>query len=131
MREIDMNITFLRLAVVKAMAIFAIFYLIFALILPSHALGGLAAGYFLGLLAVLLHFGMSVLSRYISDELFLRYFFTGLVVRFVTVLALFLLFIILEKFDQLSFTVSFLISYIFHSVIDTILLNQKLTDQAG
>ena len=126
-----MNIPFLRLSVIKAMALFAIFFLITSLVLPIHAHGGLAAGYFLGLLAVILHFGMSLLSRYISDELFLRYFFTGLVVRFVTILALFLLIIILEKFVQLSFTVSFLISYIFHSVIDTILLNQKLTDQAG
>ena len=118
-------------SIVKAVALFGVIFLLVTIFLPVHAQAGWVAGYSLGLLAVVLHYGMSLLTKQIDDELFVRYFFVGLAVRFITILALFILLIISEKFDQISFTVSFLISYIFHSVIDTILLNKKLTDRSG
>jgi drug/metabolite transporter (DMT)-like permease len=107
----------------------ALFFVVF-LLLPSQASSGLVAGYLLGFLAVVLHYVMSLFTNKISDQYFMWYYFGGLFVRFLIVLGLFLLLIISGKFDHLSFTVSFLISYIFHSVIDVILLNEKLTNQS-
>lgn len=118
-------------SIVKSVVLFGVAFLLVTIFLPVHAQTGWMAGYSLGLLAVVLHYAMSLLTKHIDDELFVRYFFVGLAVRFITILGLFVLLIISEKFDQISFTVSFLISYIFHSVIDTILLNKKLTDRSG
>lgn len=118
-------------SIVKSVVLFGAAFLSVIIFLPGDAQIGWVVGYSLGLLAIILHYGMSLLTKQIDDQLFVRYFFVGLAVRFITILALFILLIISEKFDQISFTVSFLISYIFHSVIDTILLNKKLTDRSG
>ncbi|TVR30234.1 MAG: hypothetical protein EA390_08655 [Balneolaceae bacterium] len=107
----------------------ALFFVIF-LLLPTHASSGWAAGYLLGFLAVVLHYVMALLTKKISEQYIMRYYFVGLFVRFLIVLGLFLLLITSGKFDHLSFTVSFLISYIFHSKIDMIILNEKLTNQS-
>jgi hypothetical protein len=50
--------------------------------------------------------------------------------RFILIIALFILFLISEKFDQLSFTVSFLISYLFHSMIDLISVHQSIANRS-
>jgi hypothetical protein len=116
---------------IRAIIIFGVIFLLAGLVFPAGYYSGWAMGYLLGLLAVILHYVMSLVTSRIDEQLFIKYFFTGLVIRFLIVLGLFFLLIISEKFDQLSFTVSFFISYIFHSVIDTILLNKKITDQTG
>jgi len=46
-------------------------------------------------------------------------------------LLLFIGFILSEKIDQFSFTVSFLISYIYNSVIDIYLIKDDSTNQIG
>jgi drug/metabolite transporter (DMT)-like permease len=115
---------------VYSIAGFAALFFVILLFLPSQAVSGWVAGYLLGFLAVVLHFAMSLFTKKIDDQYFMWYFFGGLFVRFLIILGLFLLFIISGKFDHLSFTVSFLISYIFHSVIDMIQLNKKLTNQS-
>lgn len=116
---------------VFAITAFAALLFSILLFLPSHAISGWVAGYLLGFLAVVLHFVMSLFTKKIDDQYFMWYFFGGLFVRFLIILGLFLLLIISGKFDHLSFTVSFLISYIFHSIIDIIQLNKKLTNQSG
>lgn len=93
--------------------------------------GGWFAGYALGLLAIALHFVMSSFAGRLEGDRFFQFFFGGVAVRFMIILGLFVILIISGKFDQLGFTVSFLISYIFHSVIDMILLNDELTNQSG
>lgn len=112
-------------------ALFALFAFMISFIVPGHAQSGVLAGYGLGLLAVILHFVMSFFTRNMDNDSFFQLFFGGLMVRFLLILGLFIVLIISEKFDQLSFTVSFLISYIFHSVIDMIFLNDQLTNQPG
>jgi len=119
-----------RSKIAVALISFATLFFVVFLLLPSHASSGLVAGYILGFLAVVLHYVMSFFSKNISDQYFMWYYFGGLFVRFLIVLGLFLILIISGKFDHLSFTVSFLISYLFHSVIDMILLNEKLTNQS-
>lgn len=117
--------------VAAALAIYAFLHLGIAFFLPEGSAAGWIVGYFLGLLAVVLHYGFSLFTRKVDDTKFARVFLTGLVLRFVTILTLFVLVILSEKFDQFSFTVGFLISYIFHSVNDVILLNKKLTNLSG
>jgi hypothetical protein len=118
-------------SVLKALAVYGILHILFAFILPAHMTGGWIAGYLLGLLAVLLHFAASVFTGKSSDDRFFRIFFLSLVIRFLLILVLFVILVLSEKFEQLSFTVGFLISYIFHSVNDVILLNNKLTNHSG
>lgn len=115
----------------RIVAGFGAVFLFVGLLFPQGYWSGWFAGYLLGLLAVILHYVMSLVTSRIDEQLFLKYFLSGLFIRFLIILGLFFLLIITEKFDQLSFTVSFFISYIFHSVIDTILLNKKITDQTG
>ncbi len=117
--------------IIRILTLFGLVFLAVGLLFPHDYMMGWFAGYFLGLLAVILHYGMSLVTSRIHEQLFLKYFLAGLLIRFLIVLGLFFLLITMEKFDQLSFTVSFFISYIFHSVTDTILLNKKITDQTG
>ena len=117
--------------VAAALAIYAFLHLASTFFFPDGTAGGWIMGYFLGLLAVLLHYGFSLFTRRVDDAKFAKFFLTGLVLRFVIILTLFVLIILSEKFDQFSFTVGFLISYIFHSVNDVILLNKKLTNLSG
>lgn len=117
--------------VLKALAVYGILHISLAFILPSEMTGGWIAGYLLGLLAVLLHFVASVFTGNATEDRFFRLFYFSLIIRFLLILALFIILVFSEKFEQLSFTVGFLISYIFHSVNDVILLNKKLTNHSG
>lgn len=83
---------------------------------------GCIAGYILGLFAVALHFvQVSFLIRLENARFFSFYGLVSLG-RISIILVLFVSLILLEKIDQFSFTVSFLISYIYHSVIDIYLI---------
>lgn len=117
--------------ITAALAIYAFLHLISAFFFPEGSSAGWIAGYFLGLLAVLMHYGFSLFTRRVDDAQFAPVFLAGLLLRFLMILSLFLILILSEKFDQFSFTVGFLISYIFHSVNDVILLNKKLTNLSG
>ena len=118
-------------SVAWALGIYAVLHLTSSFLLPEGMSAGWIAGYFLGLLAVILHYFFSIFTQRSDDVHFAKVFLAGLIVRFLIVIALFLLLLLSEKFDQFSFTVAFLISYIFHSVNDVILLNKKLTNRTG
>jgi len=106
-------------------------FVMISLILPSGSVTGWYAGYGIGFLAILLHFITSIFSDNWSDKQFFSFYTPFMFLRLLLVLAVFLMLLILEKFDQFSFTVSFLISYIYHSVINIILLNKELTNRSG
>jgi len=57
---------------------------------------------------------------------FYRQFFITLAVRFVLIIALLILILETIKIHQIYFTVSFIISYIFHSIIEVISINLLL-----
>lgn len=106
--------------------IFALLVTILILMLPSEEKIGWATGYFLGLLAVIIHFISSSVSKN-ADENFLRIYIISLFIRFLIVCILFILILTMTKINEFSFTVSFIISYIFHSVNEVIFLDQKLS----
>lgn len=109
-------------------AIGAAAFVITGMFLPKDSALGWYSGYGIGLLAVFLHYGATVLSNKSLLRDFLVSYYFGLFLRFAIVISLFILIIILTKIDELSFTVSFIISYILHSVNEMIFLNQKLSD---
>lgn len=112
------------------MCLFAIVYLVVALGLPGQSIPGLITGYFLGTAAVVLHYVTTSYLRKVDGDKFYIFFFLSLFVRFMFVGGVFIFLLVTTKIDHLSFTVSFIISYIFHSVIDVILINQKLSKQS-
>jgi hypothetical protein len=57
---------------------------------------------------------------------FMSRFYLSLGVRFLLVLAALVVILKVTKIHQIYFTVSFIISYIFHSVIEIILINKLL-----
>lgn len=94
--------------------------------LPTQEQIGWATGYFLGLFAVIIHLVSASINKE-ADENFLRLYFISLFVRFLIVCLLFILILAVTKIHEFSFTVSFIISYIFHSVNEVIFLNYKLS----
>lgn len=105
--------------------IFALLALVLVILLPLNEKIGWCAGYFLGLFAVLIHLISSTINKS-PDQDFLHLYFISLFVRFLIVCLLFILILTTTKIHEFSFTVSFIISYIFHSVNEVIFLNQKL-----
>lgn len=61
-----------------------------------------------------------------KDARFYRHFFVSLAARFVLVLVALVVVLKATKIPQIYFTVSFIISYIFHSVIEIISINKLL-----
>ncbi len=57
---------------------------------------------------------------------FITWFYLSLGVRFLFVLVALVVILKTTKIHEISFTVSFIISYIFHSVIEIILINKLL-----
>lgn len=102
--------------------------LILLLILPAKYITGWFIGYLLGFLAVLLHLFVVLFTRKLENESFLYLYYIGISLRFLIVLTLFTLLLVVTKIDQIAFTISFIISYIPHSVIEIILIN-KLVDK--
>lgn len=88
-------------------------------------INALFAGYAIGFLAIGLHYIMSLFSMKWENETFFALYGPLSLLRFILVLVIFIGMIFWGKFDQFSFTVSFLISYIYHSVINIFLLNKR------
>jgi hypothetical protein len=107
--------------------IFGILVVVFVLMLPTEEKIGWISGYTLGLLAVVIHLVTSSITHE-TDKHFLRYYLISLLVRFLIVCILFVLILAVTKIHEFSFTVSFIISYIFHSVNEVIFLNHKLSN---
>lgn len=61
-----------------------------------------------------------------SDADFIHVFFLALIVRFLVVLSLFTILLVAVKINEILFTVSFIISYLYNSVTETIFINKFL-----
>jgi len=120
-----------RKKLILSLVLFGLLAVTLSFLVPTESQGGILAGYGLGFLAILLHFATNQFTKKLDNDSFFKLFFLSLTLRFFIVLGLFVILILSEKFEQLSFTVSFLISYIFHSVTDMIFLNDQLTKQHG
>ena len=93
--------------------------------LPAATGIGIAAGWLLGLIGVLAHYLSVWYLREKDDRSFFVWFFRGLFLRFIFILALFSIVLVSTEIEQISFTLSFIISYILHSVIDIILIHKN------
>lgn len=91
----------------------------------------LFVGYGLGFLAIGVHYLLSTLSMRWENETFLSLYTPLSLLRLLAILGIFITLIFLGNFDQFSFTVSFLISYIYHSVINIFLLNKRTNNRPG
>lgn len=107
--------------------IFALLVLVLIWMVPAEEKIGWATGYFLGLFAAVIHLISSSFNKSTGDN-FLHIYFFSLFIRFLIVCVLFILIITVTKIHEFSFTVSFIISYIFHSVNEVIFLNYKLSN---
>lgn len=92
---------------------------------PGEHTAGWIAGYFVGLLATVLHFVQYLFTKQLQNKHFFSLYTPMSLARTMIVLLIFVVLLIWEKFDQFSFTVSFLISYIYHSVINIYLMNKN------
>jgi len=108
--------------------LFAILNIVLSFMLPAEESAAWLLGYTLGLTAVLIHLFSSVFNQKTSEERFTSIYFFSLFIRFMIVCTIFILVLLTTKIDEFSFTVSFIISYIFHSVNEVIFLNRKLTN---
>lgn len=91
--------------------------------------GGLLAGYLLSFFFVASNFLVVKRLELGEHGRFLKVFFTSLIVRFVLVLVCFVAVLAFLKIDQILFTVSFIIFYIFHSIIEIIFINKILENR--
>lgn len=130
-RGIDFILNFLNKPTLIAIILFAVINFIAAVFLMNSMFLGILIGYFLGLLAVTLQFITSTVILNAQGNSFFVFLFSTLFIRFLLVLSIFVLILLTTKIDSLGFTVSFIISYIYHSVIEIILINKKLTNRSS
>lgn len=99
--------------------------LVALLAVPKYA-GGVISAYLLSFLFVGANFvGIKGFKRK-SNTAFYKRFLITMALRFVAVVAAIIILLETIKFHQIFFTVSFIISYILHSVIEIISINQLL-----
>jgi hypothetical protein len=108
-----------------------LFILTVLMLSPSLFVGynlaiGWVSGYVLGAAGVVLHLLIVFKIKHIGHSNFFRIYYGGLLLRFLILISLMIFILVLTKIDQISFTVSFIISYILHSVVEIILLNKEL-----
>ena len=116
----------------------AIFYIaagfiLFSVTILLDATGpapAIAAGYVIGALVIVLHYIIGYLSVGWSNETFFAVYTPLTLLRMLLAIGVYIGVIIWGIFDQFSFTVSFLISYLYHSVINIFLLNKR-TNKPG
>jgi len=99
--------------------------------LPMYSAIGWYAGYFLGIISVAGHLLIVWLIKDNAQKAFMERYYLGIFIRFLITLGLFASLLILTEIEQISFTLSFIISYIFHSGIDIILINKKITNRSS
>lgn len=96
--------------------------------LPDDARFAWIIGYLLGVLAVAIHLITSIITNKKDDAAFFRHYYISLFLRFLIVCSIFIFIMTMIKIDEFSFTVSFIISYLFHSVNEVIFLNKKISN---
>jgi len=96
--------------------------------LPLQNFLDLSAGYLLGIVPIALHFLHGHLIKDLETGKFIKVFYSGTILKLLFILAVYIFLLTATKIEQISFTLSFIISYIFHSVNEVIFLNHKLTN---
>ncbi|HLR90751.1 MAG TPA: hypothetical protein VK040_07315 [Balneolaceae bacterium] len=108
--------------------VFAALNIVLVLLFPIEEGIGWTTGYMLGLLMVIIHLIMSIYNKNSPKEKFNKVYLINLALRFLIVCAFFVLILIATNIDEFTFTVGFVISYLFHSVNEVIFLNRKFSN---
>lgn len=108
-----------------SMGLFLTVAILLPLMIPGVERVGWWSGTALGLLAPLLHWAATRWILRLDGDLFHSAFYLTLLFRTILVLALFIALLTGTKIGKIAFTLSFIISYIFHSVIDIILIQRN------
>lgn len=95
-------------------------------LLDFSRIGEMILAYFLSFIFVASNYWVVLNFRKQTHKVFYRRFLIILAVRFIFVLGTLILVMKLTKLHEIYFTVSFIISYILHSVIEIILINEIL-----
>lgn len=123
------NDRYLSVAFIKAglWGLLPVFTMLF--FLTAEAATAVLVGYLLSFLFV--GSNWIVIRRLFSGEStpFYRRYLRLLLIRFASVIGLLVLILGVTKIDQIFFTVIFIISYIFHSVIEIIFINKILDNE--
>ena len=120
---------------IKKLAKFNIVPLILALIsplfLPVDPAVAIICGFLLSLIFILS--SAWVLDNFwnADSKLFVKVFFFSMVIRFLLVLAAMGILLGLTKIDEIYFTVSFIISYLYQSITEMIFFNQLLQNKSS
>ncbi|OAN62571.1 hypothetical protein A8B79_03220 [Balneola sp. EhC07] len=120
---------------IKKLAKFNVIPLILALIspffLPVDPAVAVICGFLLSLIFVLS--SAWILDNFwnADSKLFLKVFFFSMVIRFLLVLAAMGILLGLTKIDEIYFTVSFIISYLYQSITEMIFFNQLLQNKSS
>jgi hypothetical protein len=120
---------------IKKLAKFNVIPLILALIcpffLPVDPAVAVICGFLLSLIFVLS--SAWILDNFwnADSKLFLKVFFFSMVIRFILVLAAMGILLGLTKIDEIYFTVSFIISYLYQSITEMIFFNQLLQNKSS
>jgi len=114
--------------VVVGIIIYAVLSMTLAVSVPEISAASWITGHLLGFLTVFLHLVSSKIFGRKDGKKFLKAYYWSLFLRFLAVCALYALIILWTEIEEISFTFSFVISYLFHSVIEVIFLNHKLLD---
>lgn len=120
---------------IKKLAKFNLVPLILALIsfifLPVDPAVAVLSGF---LLSIIFVFSSAwVLDNFwnADSKLFVKVFFFSMVIRFILVLAAMGILLGLTKIDEIYFTVSFIISYLYQSITEMIFFNQLLQNKSS
>ncbi|MEX0993895.1 MAG: hypothetical protein WD599_00100 [Balneolaceae bacterium] len=105
-----------------AVLLAGVLFSIAGIMIPDDIVLEYITGYLLGFLPMLLHFIHIRLLRNLDNKKFMLTFYIGSFAKLLFVLSIYTLLLTVINFEQIHFTLSFIISYIFHSVIDIILI---------
>lgn len=83
------------------------------------------SGTALGILAPLLHWIATRWVFRLQGRAFDSAFYISLLIRTIAILGIFVAFLVGTEIGKIAFTLSFIISYLFHSVIDITLIQQS------
>lgn len=98
--------------------------------LPLGSAVSVLAGFLLGFIFVLTSAWVHDKFLHLEEERFTKLFYRSTLTRFFFVLVFLIIMLSLSKIDEIYFTVSFIISYLYSSVAEMILFNQTLTSKS-
>lgn len=111
---------------IKSQALVAPILITLIFIAETNQFFAATAGFFLSLIFVISS-TIIVEKFWNSDEpTFFKAFILSIPLRFFIVLTVFAILLLVTKIDEIYFTVSFIISYLYHSITETIFINKIL-----